>query len=122
MAWHKLIPNNTGGGRKRALLSARLDKTGQLFMTHAVADMLGDPDRVTVEVEPNENLIRLRPTTPDDKGSFALSGGGNTSHRVRIAEAVNAWPGLVGEYTPRKSASCLLLVKLKEVADEGLSL
>ena len=110
MAWQKLIPANTGGGRKREMIAARLDASGQFSMTHAVADMLGDPDRVTVEVNPEERQIRLRPTTPDDRGAFSLSGGGNASHRIRMAEATKKWPNLVGEYTPRKMASGVLFV------------
>ena len=93
------------------MLAARLDANGQFSMTHAVADMLGDPDRVTVEVDPDALQIRLRPTTPDDRGGYSLSGGGNASHRIRMAEAVRQWPALVGEYTPRKLAAGVLFVQ-----------
>ena len=120
MTWHKLIPANTGGGRKREMIAARLDANGQFSMTHAVADMLGDPDRVIVEVNPEERQIRMRPTTPDDKGAFRLSGGGNASHRIRIAEAARKWPELVGEYMPRKMASGVLF-EMKE-DDRALTL
>lgn len=114
MTWQKLIPAHTGGGRKREMIAARLDAAGQFSMTHAVADMLGDPDRVIVEVNPEERQIRLRPTTPDDRGGFSLSGGGNASHRIRIAEATKKWPELVGEYTPRKMASGVLFVRQED--------
>lgn len=113
MAWHKITPTNTGGGRSRALLSARMDAHGQFSMSHAVADMLGNPDRVLVEVDPDLRQIRLTPTTPDNKGGFALSGGGNASYRIRAKEALNRWPdaGLVGEYVPRKQANAVLFVR-----------
>ena len=114
MTWHKLIPANTGGGRQRALIAARLDANGQFSMTHAVADMLGDPERVIVEVNPEERQIRLKPTTPTDRGGFALSGGGNASHRIRMAEAIKKWPALIGEYTPRKMASGVLFVQQED--------
>jgi len=113
MAWHKLVPANTGGGRTRALLSARLDAHGQFSMSHAVADMLGTPDRVIVEVEPELQQIRLTPTTPDNRGGFALSGGGNASYRVRMKEALTRWPDadLVGSYQPRKQANAVIFVR-----------
>lgn len=111
MAWQRLIPTNVGGGRKRTMLAARLDATGQLSMTHAVADLLGNPSRVTVEVEPELRQIRLRPTTPQDRGGWAFSGGGNASYRIRIAEAAKKWPQLIGEYTPTKLASGVLFIQ-----------
>jgi hypothetical protein len=115
MTWHKLIPANTGGGRKRSLLTARLTAEGQLSMSHAVADMLGTPDRVTVEVDPDAQCIRLTPTTPDNAGGFALSGGGNASYRVRMTEAIKRWPdaGLVGEYKPKRQAASVVFEKAK---------
>ena len=115
MAWHKLIPANTGGGRKRALISARLTAEGQLSMSHAVADLLGSPDRVLVEVDPDAACIRLTPTTPDNAGGFALSGGGNASYRIRMTEAIKRWPDadLIGEYTPRKQASAVVFQRKK---------
>ena len=111
MAWHKLKPQNTGGGRKRALVTARLDESGQFSMSHAVADMLGNPDRVLVEVEPDLKQIRLTPTTPTNEGGFALSGGGNASHRIRMRDAVTRWPEMVGHYQPRKYANAVLFVQ-----------
>ena len=108
MTWHKLVPANSGGGRKRDLRTARLDAHGQFSMSHAVADMLGAPDRVLVEVEPELRQIRLTPTTPDNQGGFALSGGGNASYRVRMKEALNRWPEIEGTYTPRKQAAAVI--------------
>lgn len=116
MAWFKMVPANTGGGRPRALLTARMDAQGQFSMSHAVADMLGCPERVIVEVEPELRQIRLTPTTPDNRGGFALSGGGNASYRVRAKEVLNRWPGagLIGDYQPRKQASAVVFVRITE--------
>lgn len=115
MAWHKIIPANTGGGRARSLLSANMDTHGQFSMTHAVADMLGNPDRVIVEVEPELKQIRLTPTTPDNKGGFALSGGGNSPHRIRAKEILNRWPQMLGKYQPRKQAAAVIFVQITDV-------
>lgn len=111
MAWVKITPRNAGGGRKRTLKTARLTTEGQLSMSHAVADMLGTPDRVLVEVEPEQSEIRLTPTTPDNSGGFTLSGGGNSSFRVRLIEVVQRWPKLIGDYTPRKMAAGVLFTQ-----------
>lgn len=62
MAWIKLIPATTGGGRKPVQLAARLNADGQFSMTHAVAEMLGNPERVIVEIDPQAKMIRLTPT------------------------------------------------------------
>lgn len=104
MSWIRIIPANTGGGRRRGLISARLAKDGQFSMSHSVADMLGTPARVTVDVDPDAGRILLTPSTPGDRGGFALSGGGNASYRIRAKEVVNRWPYLVGEYRPRKQS------------------
>lgn len=113
MAWIRLVPANAGGGRPRDLKTARLDAHGQFSMSHAVADMLGTPARVLVEVEPELRQIRLTPTTPDNRGGFALSGGGNASYRVRMKEAITRWPDadLIGGYTPRKQAAAVVFTR-----------
>lgn len=111
MAWHRMIPANTGGGRTRGQLSGNMDGAGQFSITHAVADMLGNPARVIVEVEPELEQLRLTPTTPDNKGGFALSGGGNSPHRIRAKEILNKWPQMVGRYVPRKQAAAVIFIK-----------
>lgn len=103
--WYQIKPSGAGGGRKKALLTARLDSAGQMSMSHAVADMLGTPDKVLVSVDPEAKQILLKPTTPTDSGGFALSGGGNSSYRLTIKEVARRWPHMAGEYTPRKSTS-----------------
>lgn len=114
MTWHKLVPANSGGGRKRALKTCRLTAEGQFSMSHAVADMLGTPDRILLEIDPDERRIRMTPTTPDNAGGFALSGGGNASYRVRMRGVLNRWPDadLTGEYTPQKQANSVLFKRL----------
>lgn len=114
MAWIKMIAANSGGGMKRGKLSANLDRHGQFSVTHAVADMLGDPDRVIVEVDPDLQQIRLTPTVPGHKGAYALSGGGNSPRRFRAKEIVTRWPHLVGKYEPRKQAAAVVFVKVAD--------
>ena len=114
MAWHRIVPANTGGGRTRAQLSANMDQHGQFSITHAVTDMLGNPERVIVEVEPELEQIRLTPTTPDNRGGFRLSGGGNSPSRIRAKEILSKWPQMEGKYQPRKQVAAVLFVKVKE--------
>ena len=117
MAWKKLIPANTGGGRQPIKIACRLNTSGQSAMTHAVAKMLGEPERVIIEVDPDAEMIRLTPTTPDSKAGYALSGGGDASHRLSMRDAATKYPQLVGEYTPRKQAGAIVFEK-KKVDDE----
>lgn len=114
MAWIRLIPANAGGGRQPVKIACRLNQSGQFSMTHAVAKMLGEPDRVIVEIDPEAEWIRLTPTTPDSKTGFALSGGGDASYRIAMREAVKKYPQLYGEYTPTKQANSVLFRKKKE--------
>lgn len=114
MAWIQIKPTGGGGGRDRRLVSARLDKGGQLSMSHAVADML-KCEKVLVVVEPELKQILLKPTTPNDAGGFALSGGGNASHRLTCKQIATRWPDMIGEYTPRKSTGGVVFVKKEEV-------
>lgn len=114
MAWIKLVPANSGGGRKPTQLAARLNDSGQFSITHAVAELLVNPDRVLVEIDPDAQSIRLTPTTPGSKGAFALSGGGNASYRFTMREAMAKYPQMVGEYQPRKQAGAVLFTKLQD--------
>lgn len=52
------------------------------------------------------------PTTPDNKGGFALSGGGNSPHRIRAKEILNRWPQMIGKYQPRKQAAAVVFVQM----------
>lgn len=117
MAWIKLVPANTGGGRQPIKIACRLNPNGQFSMTHAVAKMLGEPERVIIEIDPDAQMIRLTPTTPDSKAGFALSGGGDASHRLSMRAAAEKYPQLAGEYTPRKQAGAVLFVKKGEEED-----
>jgi hypothetical protein len=113
MAWIQIKPANGGGGRQSNIISARLDKGGQLSMSHAVADLL-KCEKVLVSVEPELKQILLKPTTPNDKGGFALSGGGNSSHRLTCKQISMRWPDMIGEYTPKKSTSGVVFVKKED--------
>jgi hypothetical protein len=117
MPWIKLVPANAGGGRQPIKIACRLNANGQFSMTHAVAKMLGEPSRVLIEVDPEAEEIRLTPTTPNSKAGYALSGGGDASHRLSMREAASKYPQLAGEYVPRKQAGSVLFVK-KSFDDE----
>lgn len=98
MAWVQIKPENTGGGRPQREPAAKLYATGQFTLNHAAVALLGEPPRVRVQVEPDMRRIRLQPATPNDNGAFALSGGGNSPYRIRMATAAKKYPQLVGDY------------------------
>lgn len=107
MAWITIKPENLGGGCKQNTPAAKLYATGQLVMNHATVALLSDPDRVTVQVEPETRRIRLSPTTPDSLAGFSLAGGGNSQHRISLRTVVARWPEMAGEYSTHKIAGGL---------------
>jgi len=76
--------------------------------------MIGTPDRIRVRFEDERCEIHIVPASPGDVGSFALSGGGNTSYRITMRSAVQRWPQAVGEYNIGKYQSGILLRKVEE--------
>lgn len=113
--WFTLRPATAPGpGRKRLPPAAKLTGGGQLVLNHAASELLGNPDRVLVRVNPGQQAIRLHPTTPGDAGGFALSGGGNAQCRISLREATAKWPGLIGEYRASKGANGVLLTRIEE--------
>lgn len=110
--WFDLKPGaGSGAGRQRLPPAAKLNADGQLVLNHAASELLGNPDRVLVSVNPSQQAIRLRPTTPSDTGGFALSGGGNAQCRVSLREAAKKWPHMLGDYQARKVASGVQLIR-----------
>lgn len=106
-------PANTGGGRTKTTPAAKLYDSGQLTLNAAAGEMLGWPAKVLLTVDPDAKRLRLAPTTPDNTGGFALSGGGNTPHRLMCREMVTRWPSLAGNYTVQRMAGG---VELRPVA------
>lgn len=110
--WFNIRPgSNSGSGRQRLAPAAKLRADGQLVLNHAASEMLGNPDRVLVRVNPGQRVIRLQPTTPSDTGGFALSGGGNAQCRISLREATKKWPHMVGDYRVSKGAQGVLLTR-----------
>lgn len=113
--WFDIKPGaGSGAGRQRLPPAAKLGTDGNLVLNHAASEMLGNPERVLVSVNPGQQAIRLRPTTPSDTGGFALSGGGNAQCRISLREVVKKWPVLLGEYQVRKSANGVQLARAIE--------
>lgn len=113
--WFQLKPAAAPGpGRKRLPPAAKLTDGGQLVLNHAASDLLGNPERVLVRINPGQQAIRLAPTTPDDTGGFALSGGGNAQCRISLREVAGKWPVLAGEYSVSRATSGILLTKTRE--------
>jgi len=102
MPWIDIIPKNSGGGGWRNEPSATLYPSGQMALSVAVVEMLGSPERVRVQVDAEAQAIRITPTTPDDSGSFSLSGGGNTPARIGCRDLKNRFPALVGKFSVHK--------------------
>jgi len=105
MPWINIKPENLGGGRQQKKPSAKLYESGQFVLNHAAVAMLGDPPRVSVQIDPDTLRIRLAPATPTDNGAFALAGGGNAQHRLGLKAVAGKWPQMVGEYTVQRIAS-----------------
>lgn len=112
MPWVNLKPDNRGGGRKRQPPSAKLSAAGLLVLNHEAGDLLGNPAKVLVQVEPETCMFRMFPTTPDNTGGFSLSGGGATPPRIKITSATSQWPHLVGDYQVIRSAGGIELRKV----------
>ena len=79
----------------------------------ATARLLGEPDKVIVEDDLAIKAFYIQPTTPADEGGWSLSGGGNTTYRIRLAAYAGDYvkAGMVGEYTVTKQASTVVLRK-----------
>lgn len=114
MAWIQVKPTNSGGGRRPAAPTAKLYESGQLTLSSATSALLGFPPKVLVQVEPDQRRIRLQPTTPENQGGFALSGGGNSPHRIGFKAAATKYPRLVGDYSAVKIAGGIELRKARE--------
>ena len=111
MPWIQIRPSNSGGGRRPAEPTAKLYDSGQLTISHAACEMLGYPAKVLVEIEPEVQRIRLRPTTPENQGGFSLAGGGNSPHRLRATVLASQYPQMIGEYKAIRMAGGIELRK-----------
>lgn len=113
MAWKKVVPHNSGGGRRKTEPTARLYGSGQFTFSHATIEMLGEPAKVIVEVDTESCRFRIKPSTPNDKGAFSLAGGGNTQARISCRTLAQARPELVGEYAAKRIAGGIELEKIE---------
>lgn len=113
MTWINLRPKNSGGGRAPDQPTAKVYESGQLTLSHATCAMLGTPAKVRVSYEPDLEHIRIVPTTPDDKGGFALAGGGNSPHRFSSRQMVKDNENMVGEYIAIKITGGVELRKVE---------
>lgn len=104
-------PANMGGGRARSEPSGRLYEGGQFTLNSACAALLGNVERVIVQVDDKLPLIVLTPTTPSNEGgAFSINGGGYMPIRLTIRDAVRRYPHLIGEYNiVRKRAGAVEL-------------
>lgn len=100
--WIEIKPRSTGGRGYPQPPSARIDQEGNLVLSAAAVELLGDPVRARLQVETNLQLIRLLPTSPDNREGWRLSGGGNAPHRIKLRKLVRSCPQMVGNYTVNK--------------------
>lgn len=112
--WRKLIPAATqSSGRKSLKPAAALSASGLLSLNAAAAAALGEPEKVVVEVDVEKRAFRLAPATPADRGAWTLSGGGNTTYRIRLAAHAKEFEecGMPGEYVVTRQAGCVVLTR-----------
>lgn len=113
MPYKKLIPAATqSGGRTIGSPSASLSDRGLLMLKGGLSDLLGNPQKVSVEADVEKQRIRLTPATPDDAGAFTLSG--DTSKRIYLKALISRAPEMIGEYSVQKQAHCVVLNKINE--------
>ena len=111
MPWHTLKPARTGGaGRRKAPPAASISAGGLLLVNHAAVMLLGTPERITIQINPDEIRMRLIPLPPEATGGWSLSGGGNAQHRVMLRLLVQQHPQMIGSYTARKTAKGIELI------------
>lgn len=113
----KLIPQgHKSTGRKSTTPTAKLGENGLLSLNVATVKLLGEPDMVLVEVDFDAKTLWLQPTTPTDAGGWSLSGGGNTTYRVRLAAYADKFKAasMFGEYRVSKEARTVKLTKITE--------
>lgn len=114
MTWKLIVPANTRStGRKAIKRTASLGESGLLALPpHIVVEMLGEPVAVRIEADTEAKTLRLTPTTPDDSNGWKVSGGGQTTYRVRLAAFIGQAPQMAGEYTASKAVQSVVLRKL----------
>ncbi len=111
----RLIPQgHKSTGRRSETPTAKLGENGLLSLNVATVKLLGEPDTVLVDADFDAKSIWLQPTTPTDQGGWSLSGGGNTTYRVRLTAYTEKFDkaNMFGEYRVSKEAR---MVKLSKV-------
>lgn len=98
MAWIKVRPENSGGKKKNSPPAATVYAAGALVLTHGATELLGEPAKVRIEINPDEVAIRVFPATPGDMGAFSLAGGGNAQHRASFRAVLSKYPQFAGSY------------------------
>jgi hypothetical protein len=116
MPWHTLKPARTGGGgRRKAPPAASISAGGLLLVNHAAVILLGEPERVTIQINLDEIRMRLIPLPPEATGGWSLSGGGNSQYRVMLRLLPQQYPQMIGAYTVHKTSKG---IELNHVAAE----
>lgn len=112
MPYTQLIPAPTqSGGRRSESPTAKLNSSGLLLLNKATITLLGEPEKVVVSVDVDTRKIKLQPTTPDDRGGFTLSAGGQASARVYLRSFIASHPQMAGDYTVRTEARSIVLTQ-----------
>lgn len=125
MAWHKTIPGPTSkgmSGRKRGPASVKVSDGGIITLSGAALDALGNAKRVRVEYDIGENSmldvvaqLKLIPSSEDDTGAWAISGGGDTVAKIRMLSYASKLKVFAGEelalstFTSADGKRCLLV-------------
>ena len=111
MPWHTLKPARTGGaGRRKAPPAASITAGGLLLINHAAVALLGAPERVTIQINPDEIRMRVIPLPPEATSGWSLSGGGNSQYRVMLRLLPQQHPQMIGSYTIHKTSKGIELI------------
>lgn len=94
-----LAPTQTGGGRPRGRLKAKLYKHGQLIFNQAVFEHLGEPKRVKVEAHVLNGIpldLVLTKAGENDYEGWSVSGG-NSIHTFSMRHFKDLLLPIAGE-------------------------
>jgi hypothetical protein len=108
--WHAVRPEAHSAQGTQARADAYLYADGRVRLSARVARELG---YAGVKVLSNADLgqLRLTPATADDPQAFRLHGSPGTEVRFSMTTFIKANPTLVGEYSVKKFAGGMVLIK-----------
>ena len=108
-AWIELTPKTKGGPGRKRQNSARLSRSGVLFLSMEAGALLR-ASRARVAFNRGIKAIRLTPTSEDDPKSYKFSDADGMGYRMYLTEIAKQ-PGFVGAYTYEMAGESLVLTR-----------